>query len=108
MADVFEELEEAQDSIGEEIGQALASAIVEINNSNDKLVRQMVDILAASDESEKMAVLFNKAVSDMSESNKLLIAAVSKIAENRTNTNFVFDVVRDQSGFIQNVVVKNR
>jgi hypothetical protein len=106
MADVFDELEE--DSIGEEIGQALSRAIIEINSSNDKLVRQMVEVLSASGESERMAALFSKAVSDMSESNRLLIAAVSKIAENRSNTNFVFDVIRDQSGFIQNVVVKNR
>jgi hypothetical protein len=108
MADVFEELEEAQDSIGEEIGQALANAIVEINNSNDKLVRQMVEVLSASGESERMAALFSKAVSDMSESNKLLIAAVSKIAENRKNMDLVFHVERDDSGFMKDVFVKNR
>jgi len=58
MADVFDELEPDDDSIGEEIGSAVAHAIAEINNSNDSLIRRMVDVLAANNNEQKLAEMF--------------------------------------------------
>ena len=108
MADVFDELEEVPDSLGEEVGEALASAILQINESNNRLVRQMVEILSASGESERTASLFQQAVTEINNSNKQMILAVAKLVQDRADADTVFHVVRDEAGFMSDIIMSKR
>ena len=78
MADVFDELEPDDDSIGEEIGSAVAYAIAEINNSNDSLIRRMVDVLAANNNEQKLAEMFKDLINEINENNKKLTESILK------------------------------